>query len=392
MPLAPRARRRWLILAAFALLIGFAAWWVDHQLEPARLTRTVLERAGAALQLDLRAGGEPDYALRPEPRLRLPDFSARTLDGKLLLSAKRLEVSLPWATLTGGEPIITRIELDSARLDLGVLQGWLDTRPPEPFKIPTLSRGLHLRDGLLIGDGWRVSHLALDLPRLAPDRRAQFPLTGRFLYGDSSVSFNTRVDIARAGQRSDFSLRADLALARTPEPLRASITTQGRYALDATPKTLVLPALSVRADSPLPSFAGNAAFASGKSLAANATVRLVEWPEAWPKLPGTLAGKGAGLPVKLTYRGGPALDGPLTVHAEREGTVLDASLRAPELAKWIDDRNASPLPPLVGTLRTPTLELDGMRMEGVELQMLPDDAPAGGPDDMPSAPTAPATP
>jgi hypothetical protein len=336
----------------------------------------VLDRAGTALQLDLRAGGEPDYALRPEPRLRLPDFSARTLDGRLLLSAQRLEVSLPWATLTGGEPIITRVELDSPRLDLGVLQRWLDSRPPEPFKIPTLSRGLHLRDGLLIGDGWRASHLALDLPRLAPDQRAQFPLTGRFVYGESSVSFNTRVDIARAGLHSDFSLRADLALARMPEPLRASIGTRGRYALDATPKTLVLPVLAVRADSPLPSFDGHAAFASGKSLAANATLQLADWPEAWPKLPGTLAGKGTGLPVTMTYRGGRDLGGPLTVHAEREGTVLDATLRAPELAKWIDDRDASPLPPLVGTLRTPALELDGMRMEGVELEMLPDDAAA----------------
>ena len=379
MPTTPRARRRWVILAAFLLLVGVAAWWVDHQLEPARLTRTVLDRAGEALQLDLRAGGEPHYALRPEPRLRLPDFSARTLDGKLLLSAKRLEVSLPWATLTGGEPVITRVELDAPQLDLGVLQRWLDTRPSEPFKVPTLSRGLWIRDGLLIGDGWRASHLVLDLPRLAPNERARFPLTGRFVYGDSSVSFNTRVDIARAGLSSDFGLRADLALARMPQPLRASIGTRGRYALDATPKTLVLPVLAVRADSPLPNFDGHAAFAYGRSLAANATLQLADWPEAWPTLPGTLAGQGAGLPVTMSYRGGRDLGGPLTVHAEREGTVLDATLRVPELAAWIGDRKASPLPPLVGTLRTPALELDGMQFEGVELEMLADDIPSDSP-------------
>ena len=51
----------------------------------------------------------------------------------------------------------------------------------------------------------------------------------------------------------------------------------------------------------------------------------------------------------------------------------------PELAAWIGDRKASPLPPLVGTLRTPALELDGMQFEGVELEMLADDIPSDSP-------------
>ena len=113
MPLSPRARRWSKVAAVFVVVALVLAWWVNRQLEPERLTRTVLDRAGAQLQLDLRFDGRPEYALRPEPRLLLRGFSARGADGKVFLSAKRLEVSLPWATLTGGEPVITRIELDN---------------------------------------------------------------------------------------------------------------------------------------------------------------------------------------------------------------------------------------------------------------------------------------
>lgn len=377
MPPVPRARRRWVIIAVLVSLAIVAGWWVDRQLEPTQLTRTVLTRAGDALQLDLRASGVPDYALRPEPRLRLPGFSARTLDGRVLLTAQRLEVSLPWATLTGGEPVITRVELDSPRLDLRVLQQWMALRPAEPFKLPTLSKGLQVTDGTVIGDGWRATRLATQVRRLAENQRLQLPLVGRFEHGETSVSFDARMDIATAAERSDFSLQAGLAMARMPKPLAASVRTRGRYALDAPTKLLVLQSLSVRADSPLPNLDGHGAIASGKSLAIDIDARLLDWPEAWPQLPGTLAGKGAGLPVALSYRGATDFSGPLSIHAEREDTVLDARLRVPELAAWIDDDAASPLPPLAGTLRTPALEIDGMRLEGVELEMIPDDAPTG---------------
>ena len=107
--------RRWLrLLLVAGVLLAIGAWWIDRQLEPQRLTATVLKKAGEALKLDLRYTGDADYALKPEPRLLIPNLEVRDpRDQSLILSARRAEVSLPWDTLTGGEPVITRIELDA---------------------------------------------------------------------------------------------------------------------------------------------------------------------------------------------------------------------------------------------------------------------------------------
>jgi hypothetical protein len=369
MPLSPRARRWSKIAAVAVVLLLVLAWWVDRQLEPERLTRTVLARAGASLQLDLRFDGVPEYALRPEPRLVLPEFSARGRDGKVFLSARRLEVSLPWDTLTGGEPVITRVELEAPRLDAAGLQRWLDSRPKEPFKVPTLSKGIAVTEGNVVAEGWSLQGLSLELPTLAAGRRAIVSTRGELLHGETRVGFDGKLDLASAGLRSGFDLRSTLSLVRKPKPLQARLAMRGRYALDEALDSLRLDAVQLKADSPLPSFDGSGALAVGQSLAIDFSARLVDWPKDWPQLPGTLAGQGANLPVKLSYRGDKAFNGPLSLHAEREATVVDARLRVPEFMRWFDDRAGAVLPPLTATLKTPALEFDGVKLEGVELQL-----------------------
>lgn len=376
MPLSPRARRWSRIAAVFVVVLLVLAWWVDRQLEPERLTRTVLARAGGQLKVDLRFAGQPEYALRPEPRLLLPGFSARGADGKIFLSAKRLEVSLPWATLTGGEPVITRLELDAPHLDVAGLQRWLATRPKEPFKLPTLSRGLAVTDGIVIGEGWSLQGLTLQLPTLAEGARAAIVTRGLFVQETTRVRFDGRIDLATAGLASDFQLTSSLTLERKPKPLQASLASRGRYVVADALTTLRLDRIQVKADSPLPSFDGSAALASGQSLAIDLSARLLDWPKDWPQLPGTLAGKGAKLPLTLRYRGDTAFNGPLSLHAEHEATVLDVRLRVPEFLRWFDDRQGAVLPPLSGTLKTPALEFDGVKLEGVEIRMSEDVEPA----------------
>ena len=372
MALSPRARRRWSIAAVFVAAMLLLAWWVNRQLEPERLTRTVLARAGAQLQLDLRFDGQPEYALRPEPRLLLRDFSARGRDGVVFLLAKRLEISLPWATIRGGEPIITRLELDAPRLDVAGLQRWLATRPEEPFKVPTLSDGLALSDGTVIGHGWQLRQWALQLPTLRDGAPAQVTTRGTYAQGETTVDFDGRIDLDSAGLASAFKLQSTLVIARKPKPLNATVATRGRYAFGDALDTLALESIRVKADSPLPSFDGRVTLASGRSLAVDAALRLIDWPKDWPQLPGTLAGKGANLPLVLSYRGAKDFSGPLSLHAEREATQLDARLRVLEFMQWFEDRNGAVLPPLAGTLKTPTLEFDGVKLEGVEVELTAD--------------------
>ena len=148
MRIVPRTRRGWMILGILALTFAFAAWWVNRQLEPRRLTTIVLGQLGSSLKLDLRFDGLPDYALRPEPRLLIPNLVASDpSNGQVILRTERLEVSLPWATITGGYPVITRIELRKPQLDLPALQQWLASLPKTPFKLPTLTKGLSIEQG-----------------------------------------------------------------------------------------------------------------------------------------------------------------------------------------------------------------------------------------------------
>ena len=161
------SRRKKIILASVAFALALAVWWINRQLEPQRLTALVLEKTGASLGLKLSFEGQPDYAFRPEPRLLIPTLVVRDpANGQVILTATRADISLPWATITGGEPIITRIELDSPMLNFPALRRWKTSRPVTPFKLPTLLRGVHVNDGQIHDDGYQISNLELDLPRL----------------------------------------------------------------------------------------------------------------------------------------------------------------------------------------------------------------------------------
>ena len=143
---APRKRRWPWVLAVFVAVAGLAAVWVDRQLEPTRLTATVLARAGEAMGLEFSIDGTPEYALRPEPRLVLPGLKVRQPGAAApwLLRAERAEVSLPWDTITGGGSlVITRVQLQRPELDLTALSAWQASRPPSsgPFELPAFTDG-----------------------------------------------------------------------------------------------------------------------------------------------------------------------------------------------------------------------------------------------------------
>jgi hypothetical protein len=373
MEVAPR-RRRWpRVLGVLAALLVIGAIWVNAQLEPTRLATTVLGQAGKALQLRLSFAGTPDYAFRPEPRLVLPGFSAASLDGAVFLSARRAEISLPWATITGGDPVITRVELDAPVLDLPGLDRWLASRPPTPFKLPTLRRGIAVKDGIVRGGGWSLRALALDLPHLKEGDAATLDSQGVFANGPSEYPFKLRAIAATPGLASPIDL--DLQLTLPPEstkkapPRLASVSLLGRYAWSDPKFTLEADKLGVNADSPLPSFAGKGKLESADTLTLDVDAVLGRWPEAWPKLPVALAARSESLPVHVEYSGKPDFSDALSLSAARDGTEVQASLRVPELQRWLAAEASSPLPPLQAKLKAPALEIEGVKLEGVEVEI-----------------------
>lgn len=386
MPLSRRARR-WLTVALVGLaLLAVAAWWVNRQLEPNRLTAMVLDHAGKSLKLDIRFSGTPDYALKPEPRLLIPGLSVCSADGVEFLTAIRAEISLPWSTIKGDAPVITRVELDHPRLDIGGLQRWMATRPKTPFEVPTLVDGIEVQQGEVIGDGYSFDALDATLPTLAAGKPAQLTARGNFIRGQARVHFDAALGVATAGLRSAFDLQAKTQVQQKSKPLKLDVDTKGRFAFDEGLTTLTLDSVAVQADSPLPSFKGRAFVANASQLAFNVDANLTRWPADWPTLPAPLVSNTNGLPVQLKYRGASDLSAPLALVVKRDATELDARVLLPDFMTWMDAEDAALLPPLTGILRTPSLDFDGIVLQGVELEISAD-APA----DIDAAPAAKAS-
>jgi hypothetical protein len=370
--MAEARRRRWRwILGTLAVLVVAGAIFINAQLEPHRLADTVLGQAGKSLQLRITYQGTPEYAFRPEPRLVLPKLSVAALDAKLaFLTAERAEISLPWSTITGGEPVITRITLDAPVLRLPAMRRWLASRPPTPFKLPTLSRGLALSDGTIIDSAWTLRRLSLDLPRLKEGEAAKLEASAIFAAGKTALPFELRALAATPGLASPLDLQLRLkptAAAKEPAPAPIAITMKGSYAWADPRFTLLADNFAMTASSPIPSVQGKGKLELAEQAALEFDAVLSRWPETWPTLPKALAEKGDKLPVQLRYRGSRDFSDPLSLVAARDGTELRASLRVTEVQAWLAAGPATPLPPLQGTLKTPALDFDGITLEGVEV-------------------------
>ena len=79
------------------------------------------------------------------------------------------------------------------------------------------------------------------------------------------------------------------------------------------------------------------------------------------------------MPVELSYLGEKDLSEAMSLKVERGDTALDARLRIAEVIDWVDAAPGSPLPPMVGTLKTPKLVFDGVELEGVEIEVKADE-------------------
>lgn len=377
---APARKRRWPgFLAAFAVLLLIGAWWVSRQMEPERLTARILEGAGGALGLELTIDGTPDYALRPGPRLVLPKLSARQPGATTpLLHAERAEVSLPWSTLTsGGALVITRVELERPVLDLGALAAWQATRPEAPFELPTFTDGLRIIDGTVLGEGWALDMLGLDLPTLLPGQRAEAKLSGQFERETSFVLFQGQLGLASAGLASDFDLMLE-GRVRDGE-LDVPVTLGGAGRFDATGErtALTLVTLRLRSQSPVPDLdaAGTARFGENAELSLQGS--LPAWPADWPVLPSPLAESSAPIRFTANYTGAGDFSAPLSLTLVRERTRAEAVLAVPELLAWLDKAHATPLPPLRAKLETPSVVVAGVTLEGVRISIEEDEGQAG---------------
>lgn len=378
---APRKRRWPWYLATLAVLLLLGAWWVNRQLEPNRLTALVLERAGTALGLELSIDGTPEYALRPEPRLVLPNLVARQPGAATpVLRAMRAEISLPWDTITGGESlVITRIELQQPVLDLAALAAWQATRPEAPFELPTLTEGLRVAEGRVVGDGWGVSAFTLLVPTLRPGEQASAEASGRFEQGTTQLDFTAAATLDRAALASGLSLQSTGHIISGETDVPYDLDWLGAF--DATGDGVLLgfERLAFLSQSPLPDFtaSGDARFGTSTTLSLEGEVP--RWPEGWPALPAPLAESESSLAFVLAYDGANDFSAPLALQLKRDETELQSRFAVPEVLAWLDGDRTNPLPPLQGELTTPSLVVAGATLEGVRIEFEPEEDAANEP-------------
>lgn len=334
-----RRVRRWLLAIAIALaLMLLAIWWIGRLLQPERLTAIVVAQVEKALGLEISLAAPADYALRPAPRLRLKGLSARaTGSDRIVLEAAAVDIALPWATLTGGEPVITHLRLTSPILDQLALRDWLAQRPAPTGKtaLPRLTDGLRIEDGSVLGDGWALAALNLDLPRFVTGERLQVDADGALTVGQSDAL--------------PWRLRLEAGLGDGPGLSGLTMAFQG-----ASP----LPTLTFTGDIDL---AGPVAIDLAGSLAA--------WPPDWPGLPAPLSESDSPLPFTLAWRGDDPMESEIALTASRDQARFEGKAVPARLSAWLEADPAPLLPPLTGVLTAPLLEIEGSRLEGVRIEL-----------------------
>jgi hypothetical protein len=294
--------------------------------------------------------------------------------GVVVLRAKRLDVSLPWATVRGGDIVITRLDLQQPVLDLAGIRRWLSARPKAPFKLQTLTNGLGVRDGTLLGDGWALRALELDLPRLAQDQPAEVAYGFRFQRAATDLHVRGSAHLARAGLASAFALRGGAALARGEAPVAGTFDIAGEYASTDTALELRADRFRIAGKAPVPQLDGRLQLTSAQQLVARFDGTLADWPAEWPALPPPLGEARGPFPLALRYRGASDLSDPLALGFAIDGARLGAATRVPDMVAWLGQPHASPLPPLTGHLTLPRLDIEGISLRGVRVDMDDDDA------------------
>ncbi|HEY2345937.1 MAG TPA: hypothetical protein VGH80_08635 [Xanthomonadaceae bacterium] len=431
------SRRR---VAFFAIVLA-AALVVTHYLQPAQLTALILARASGSLHLDLRTSGPGSYALRPEPRLVLPGFTA-TIPGNAtpFFRSGQVELALPWNTLRGKGSDISSVVLKSPDIDVQGLRNWLAAQPPStrPFKLPTLTRGLSVSDGSLHGANWKIEHLDFATPTLADGKAATLDVSGDFTRASTSSHFAAHATATAAGAGQglrvddlDLSLKADgelpslvvaghaLASDTLDLDLRGSLQrvpaswsslsdsafaqpgdTPFAIAIAHKPATTVagIPVADPQSGWRLRLSLGDAkrqptlslqAQENGEAfIDASLTAQLSRWPDAWPGLPATFASTAVPLVFAADYHGPLFPPGPLAFSLKRGDTALQGNASIADLRTWARGGFASVLPPVQATLDAPALDVGGVQLRGVHAEVRDDDAPTQ-PESAPASTGAP---
>lgn len=412
-------RRRKTVLLVIAAVFLVAALLLRWLMKPEHMAPAILDLAGKSLGLEITAAGVGEYRLRGTPQLVVRNVTAREAGADTaVLRADRLLISVPWSTLRarGGDLTAKRVELDAPVLDVAAFQRWQATRPPSDAPMPTLTNGVRIVRGMIVGDGWKIDGVDADLESLATGKPLRSHLSGRYVGDGIAAPFDVHVGMTQPASGAGVGVMGKLAVETTewriPSELSLSAkldTSKGvllRHAVlgaharyvsgdtslpfalglagplnfDSNGFTLQPASIALRGQGAMPTLDAIGGFSLTEEMKLDLDGTLAEWPDAWPALPAPLGDSSTPLSFILDYSGATDFSDVAGLQLQRDETRFTARFRLPKVMEWMDSGAAgSPLPPMSGALQTPTLEISGALLEGVEVELEDDDLPAIAP-------------
>src|SRR5690606_13586616 len=252
-------------------------------------------------------------------------------------------------------------------------QHWLATRPPGDGRLPTLTRGIQVRDGRVEGGSWRIDALALGLPQLRHDSCVRARASGRYVDAAIRAPFNIAATLQRPASGRGFAVVGAVAPARAGWRLPARVTLSGALHWDETLALLparfgaggrfvsadtdipfslglhgplrthddawtLLPAgVALRGGGLVPELDARGRLALGRRLLWHLDGRIAQWPAAWPALPPPLGASRQPLALSTRYLGPMDFAAPLALRVERDDLRFDGRLDVPGLVDWASD-------------------------------------------------------
>ena len=210
---------------------------------------------------------------------------------------------------------------------------------------------LQVDDGSVVGrtrGSWRLSGLQLQLSRLMPGEDFRLALGFDYIEGSRTLPLS----LEAAGRMHRSGMPIDLS------PLALRVGGEGEAELLRLNGQLEL-------DHP-------------HRLAVSLSGRSRRWPQQWPALPDESpegnggAGAAAEIELGVEFRGSPGLVGPLRIELHRGSFDSRLEGEASELLAWLAQPGASLLPPLRGEAQLPLLESEGLRIEGLRIELVED--------------------
>lgn len=349
---ASRGAARWkILLGVLVLLIGGSFLAVRLLLDPQRVSDFLLDRAGKALGLEISVSEPAGIGLLPHLAIELYGVSARAPgDFEVLFSARFVEITLPWSSLRSEHFEVTSLRLDQATLNLSAFERWRAAQtaseigPPAPLQLPPFDAPLRIREGRVIAPDWRITGIEASASPLLEAEPFGLELSARLERGEEPL---------------DIALRLDLLPSTTPEGVQLD-----ELKLVATQPELV--------------FEGSAELAPPQRLAIAGELLFQHWPE---DIPQTLPDDGSDTGYRLRIDANSDLHG--RGHAEvqllRGDEGIAGKLESGALIEWIANPDGRALPPLSGLLNADRLQLQGVELKGVKIQIDADTAETAEP-------------